>query len=204
MQPLYSPSHHEHHTIVFPTRYPTWWCWFYCDRMSLIRMISYHGYQNYLPPPTSKPSCDRYSQPPKIKPTPPCSPDDALPAHIISWPVKQISLLGNCRIFNKIFHFPKRRAKPLKREVHLLESDFSETCRHVISFFKSQKRGTLGSSLTTTPSWRPRGRCRVGEGGEWRRVEVIWVDGRARGELAPFVFIFPSHLPFLGFPLTTS
>ena len=29
-------------------------------------------------------------------------------------------------------------------------------------------------------------------------------EGRVRGELAPFVLIFPSHLPFLGFPLTTS
>jgi len=28
--------------------------------------------------------------------------------------------------------------------------------------------------------------------------------GRVRGELAPFVFYFPSHLPFLGFPLTIS
>ena len=28
--------------------------------------------------------------------------------------------------------------------------------------------------------------------------------GEVRRELAPFVFIFPSHLPFLGFPLTTS
>ena len=33
----------------------------------------------------------------------------------------------------------------------------------------------------------------------WRWVEVIWVEGRMRGELAPFVFIFPSHLPFFGF-----
>ena len=44
--------------------------------------------------------------------------------------------------------------------------------------------------------------------GRWgRRVEVAGGDlggGRVRGELAPFVFIFPSHLPFLGFPLTTS
>ena len=31
MQPLHSPSHHEHHNIVLPTRYPTRWCWFYCD-----------------------------------------------------------------------------------------------------------------------------------------------------------------------------
>ena len=40
-----------------------------------------------------------------------------------------------------------------------------------------------------------------------RRVEVDRGDlsgGRVRGELAPFVFVFPSHLPFLGFPLTTS
>jgi len=40
--------------------------------------------------------------------------------------------------------------------------------------------------------------------GRWgRSVEVSGGDlgeGRVRGELAPFVFIFPSHLPFLGFP----
>ena len=29
-------------------------------------------------------------------------------------------------------------------------------------------------------------------------MEVIWVEGRVRGELAPFVFIFPS-LAFFGF-----
>jgi len=81
-QPLHSPSHHEHHTIVPPTQHPTHWWSFYWNWKSLIRMISLHGYQNYLPPPTSKPSCDRYTQPPKIKPTPPCSPDDALHAHI--------------------------------------------------------------------------------------------------------------------------
>jgi len=40
-----------------------------------------------------------------------------------------------------------------------------------------------------------------------RRVEVGGGDlggGRVRGELAPFIFILPSHLPFLGFPLITS
>ena len=31
---------------------------------------------------SSKPSCDRYSQPPEIKPTPPCSPDDVPHAHV--------------------------------------------------------------------------------------------------------------------------
>jgi len=44
--------------------------------------------------------------------------------------------------------------------------------------------------------------------GRWgRSVEVDGGDlggGRVRGELAPFVFIFHSHLPFLGFPLTIS
>ena len=84
MQPLHSPSHHEHHTTVLPAQCPTQWWWFYCDWMSLVRMISSHGYRNYncLPPPTSKPSCDRYTQPPQRKPTPPCSPDDALQARI--------------------------------------------------------------------------------------------------------------------------
>ena len=82
LQPLHPPSHHNHPTTVLPTRHPTWWWCFDCDRMSSIRMISYHGNQNYLPSPTSKTSCDRYSQPPKIKPTPPCSPDDALPARM--------------------------------------------------------------------------------------------------------------------------
>jgi len=50
----------------------------------------------------------------------------------------------------------------------------------------------------------PRGSVRVGGG---RSVEVEGGDlggGRVRGEWAPFVFIFPTHLPFLGFPLTTS
>jgi len=39
-----------------------------------------------------------------------------------------------------------------------------------------------------------------GRGG--KSVEVGGGDlggGRVRGELAPFVFIFPSHLPFFGF-----
>ena len=87
----------------------------------------------------------------------------------------------------------------MKREVHLLEKKFSETCRHVISFFKSQKRGTLGSSLTTTPSWGPRGEVQ----GRWgRSVEVNGGDlggGRVRGELAPFLFYFPQPLAFFGF-----
>ena len=45
------------------------------------------------------------------------------------------------------------------------------------------------------------------QGRDRRGVEADGGDlggGGVRGELAPFVFIFPSHLPFLGFPLTTS
>ena len=57
----------------------------------------------------------------------------------------------------------------------------------------------MGSSLTTTPSWGPRGRYRVGTGGVWRWAEVIWVEGRVRGELAPFVIKFPQPLAFFGF-----
>ena len=49
LQPLHPPSHREHHTTVLLTRCPTRWWGFYLDWMSLIRMISYHGYQNYLP-----------------------------------------------------------------------------------------------------------------------------------------------------------
>jgi len=30
-------------------------------------------------------------------------------------------------------------------------------------------------------------------------MEVIWVEGRVRGELAPFVFYFPQPLAFFGF-----
>ena len=81
MQPLHPPSHHEHHTTVLLTRCPTQWWWFYWDWMSLMG-ISFHGHQNCLSPPTSKPSYDCYTQPPEIKPTPPCSPDSALHAHM--------------------------------------------------------------------------------------------------------------------------
>ena len=105
--PLHSPSHHEHHTTVLLTQHPTWWRWFYCDWMSLIRMISYHGYQNCLSPPTSKPSCDRYSQPPKIKPTPPCSPDDALHAHMNIMAIEADFPIRKLSDFLQIFTFQK-------------------------------------------------------------------------------------------------
>jgi len=74
---------------------------------------------NYLAPPSSKPSCDRYTQLPKIKPTPLCSPDDVLHAHI-----SIMASEADFKIGQTIFYFPKRQAKPWKREVHLLENIF--------------------------------------------------------------------------------
>jgi len=55
---------------------------------------------------------------------------------------QQISQLGNCRIFNN-FHFSKRRAKPWKRR-SIFWKKFSETCRHVIAFFKVRKEAHWG------------------------------------------------------------
>jgi len=50
---------------------------------------------------------------------------------------------------------------------------FQKLAGHVKKKISSEKKGTLGSSLTTTPSWGPRGRVRVGTGGVWRCMEVI-------------------------------
>ena len=44
-----------------------------------------------------------------------------------------------------------------------------------------------------------KGRVRVGVVGVWKWVEVNWVEGRVRGELAPVVFYFPQPLAFFGF-----
>ena len=145
--PLHSPSHHEHPTTVLPTGWPTRWCWFYCDWMSLIRMISYHGYQN----------CLSHHFKAILRPLHPTSQDKThttmLPRRC---PTRPYEYHGQLRRFPKKeivglltkFQFPKRRPKPWKREVHLLEIIFSETCRHVIPFYKVRK----WSSLTTTPS----------------------------------------------------
>ena len=58
----------------------------------------------------------------------------------------QLSRFPNWEIVGILtnFHFPKRRAKPWKREVHLLQKKISETCRHVISFFKVRKGAHRG------------------------------------------------------------
>ena len=84
-----------------------------------------------------------------------------------------------------------------------MEKIFSEIYRHVIHFLKSEK-----GHIKVIPHHHTiigtKGEVQVRGGGS---MEVGGGDlrgGRVRGELAPFVFIFPSHLPFLGFPLTTS
>jgi len=75
---------------------------------------------------------------------------------------------------------------------------FSETCRHVIHFLKSEKRhiGVIPHHHTIMGT--------KGEGqGTWgRSVEVGRGDlggGGVTGELAPFVFYFPQPLAFFGF-----
>ena len=84
-----------------------------------------------------------------------------------------------------------------------MENFFLEMCRHVIAFLKLEK-GHIGVIPHHHTIMETKGEVQ----GRYRRsVEVGGGDlsgGRVRGELAPFVFIFPSHLPFLGFPLTTS
>ena len=56
----------------------------------------------------------------------------------------------------------------------------------------------MRSSLTTTPSWGPRRRCRVGAGGVWRWVEVIW-GGESEERVGAICFYFPQPLAFFGF-----
>ena len=73
----------------------------------------------------------------------------------------------------------------------------------MIAFLKSEK-GHIGVIPHPHTIMGTKEEGQGGTGGVWRWVEVIWMEGRVRGELAPFVFIFPSHLPFLGFPLSIS
>jgi len=82
-------------------------------------------------------------------------------------------------------------------------NNFSEICRHVIAFFKV-RNGHIGVIPHHHTFMGTKGEVQGRGGRSVEGVEVIWVEGRVRGELAPFVFIFPTHLPFLGFPLTTS
>jgi len=84
-----------------------------------------------------------------------------------------------------------------------LEKFFSETCRHVIAFLKSEKWhiGVIPHHHTIM------GTKEEGQGRWGRSVEVGGGDlsgVESEGRVGAICFIFPSHLPFLGFPLTTS
>ena len=60
----------------------------------------------------------------------------------------------------------------------------------------------MRSFLTTTPSWGPRGRIRVGTGEEWRWMEVDGGDfggGEGEGRVGAIPFYFPQPLAFFGF-----
>ena len=69
-----------------------------------------------------------------------------------SYPTRPYEYHGQLRRFPKKeivglltkFHFPKRRVKPWKREVHLLEKFFSENIPARDSFFKVRKKGHIG------------------------------------------------------------
>jgi len=71
-----------------------------------------------------------------------------------------------------------------------LEKEFSEMCRHVIAFLKSEK-GHIGVISHHHTIMGTKGEVQ----GRWgRSMEVNGGDlggGRVRGELAPFVFYFP-------------
>ena len=80
-----------------------------------------------------------------------------------------------------------------------MEKEFSEMCRHVISFFLKSEKRHIGSSLTTIPSWGPR---EEGQGRWGRSMEVGGGDlggGESEGELAPFVFLFSPATCLFGF-----
>jgi len=102
------------------------------------------------------------------------------------------------------FSFSKKTSKPMEEGGSSFQKNiFLDFAGTWLLFLKSEKRHieVIPHHHTITGT---RGEVQGRWGGVWRWVEVIWVEGRVRGELAPFLFIFPSHLPFLGFPLTTS
>jgi len=81
---------------------------------------------------------------------------------------------------------------------------FSEMCGHVIAFFKVRKGSHWG------PSSQPHHhRDQRGGQGRWGKSleecggEFGWRESEGESWRHLF-FIFPSHLPFLGFPLTIS
>ena len=130
LQPLHPPSHHNHPTTVLPTRHPTWWWCFDCDRMSSIRMISYHGNQNYLPSPTSKTSCDRYTQPPKIK-----THTTMLPKWCPPRPYEYHGYWSRFPNRSNKFSLSKKTSKTMEEGGPSFGKNFSEMCRSRDCFF---------------------------------------------------------------------
>ena len=125
----------------------------------------------------------------------------------VSWPVKQISQLGNCRIFNN-FHFSKRRAKPWRREVHLSKKKkFQKYAGTWLLFLKSEK-----GHIEVIPHHHTiMGTKEEVQGRRGRSVDVGGGDlggGRVRGRVGAICFkispvtclfwVFPSQLPNKG------
>jgi len=143
-----------------------------------MRMISFHGYQNCLAPPTSKPSCDRYTQPPKIKPTPPFSPDDALHAQMSIMAIEADFQIRKFFFFFCLFFFTFQKDKQNHGRGRSIfwKNFFSEMCRHVIAFLKSEK-----GHIEVIPHHHTiMGTKGDGQGRRVRSMEVgevIWVEG---------------------------
>ena len=82
-------------------------------------------------------------------------------------------------------------------------NNFSETCRHVIAFLKLEK-GHIGVIPHHHTIMVTKEEC---QGRYRRREEASGGDldgGESERRVGAICFYFPSHLPFLGFPLTTS
>ena len=90
----------------------------------------------------------------------------------------------------------------MEEGVHLSKNFFSESCRHVIAFLKSEKRfiGVIPHHHAIMETKRE------GQGRWGRRVEVDGGDlggGESEGRVGAICLKFPQPLAFVGFsPLT--
>jgi len=111
----------------------------------------------------------------------------------VSWPVKQISQLGNCRIFHKI-SLSKKTSKTMEEGGPSFGKFFFQKCAVTwLLFCKVRKGAHLGHP---SPPHLSRDQ---GEGkGRW--MEVIWVEGEW-GESWRHLFLFsPATCLFWVFP----
>jgi len=166
----------------------------------LIRKISSHGYQNYLAPPTSEPSRDRYIQPSKIKPTPPCSPNNALPAHTSIMAIEADFPIRKLLDFLQIFTFQKDERNHGRGRSIFWKKKFQKCAGTWLLFLKSEK-GHIGVLPHHQTSMGTKGEGRVGGGRVWRSVEVNLGGGRVRGRVGAICFLFsPATCLFWVFP----